>query len=90
MCQYHRNHANNEVPKTNCHTCWEEYKEFINRPSVEISFTNDEFLTLSHLAQEQDITFNELCNNILEEAIGRSKNITQGRPNKKTSKATQG
>jgi bifunctional DNA-binding transcriptional regulator/antitoxin component of YhaV-PrlF toxin-antitoxin module len=36
---------------------------------VEIDFDDETFMKLAKMAHEQDITFNELCNNILRDKI---------------------
>ena len=36
---------------------------------VEIDFDDETFMKLAKMAHEQDITFNELCNNILSDKI---------------------
>ena len=36
---------------------------------VEVNFTDDEFMRLALMAHKQDITFNQLCVNILEEVM---------------------
>lgn len=38
--------------------------------NIEIELTDEEFLGLARLAHEQDVTFNQLVNNILAEATG--------------------
>jgi len=38
---------------------------------VEIEMNDDQFMKLALMAHEQDITINQLCNNILKEQIDR-------------------
>ncbi len=47
---------------------------FILKPFVEIEVDLDDhtFMELSKMAHEQDITFNELCNNILREQLEKN------------------
>lgn len=44
-----------------------------NRVSIEVDLTDDEWYSLMKIAHEQDITLNQLVENILREAIERIK-----------------
>ena len=41
---------------------------------VEIELTDQEFLTLAKMAHDKDITFNQLCNQVLREHIDKLDN----------------
>jgi len=38
--------------------------------TIELDLTDSEFLELAKLAHSQDVTFNQLVNNILSDAVG--------------------
>lgn len=42
-----------------------------NRTEIELELTDEEFLRLSKMAHERDITFNQLIEIILQEEINR-------------------
>lgn len=56
---------------------WQECKRLIDEyeeESVPIDISDTTFLVLAKLAHEQDITFNELCNNILRNYMDKEEN----------------
>lgn len=49
-------------------------RENAKKEEVEVELSHDQLHTLLNMAHEQDITFNELCNNIIREQIEKLEN----------------
>lgn len=53
----------------------EEFNSLTSKKvDVEVNLDDTTFMWLSQVAHERDITFNQLCNQIIKEELGKSEN----------------
>lgn len=71
------------TPYCNSYECQQELKRLQTKKTeyeeVTIDLSDKEFLVLAKMAHEKNITFNQLCVNIIEEHISREMKGNEGK-----------